>query len=483
MNNQWGRSKIQVRIPKLFIIETKPFYNEVYTRGYQLDGTTDTLNRLQGLMYNQASAHGRFTNLNDLDIANSVPEIININALPTRVKIANGWREKRARFLMEVESLLGNCILRTYIQGYTDYLDSSIYGKLDPNMRMTINSVIIVSSTLDPINGNEFINRQAFYNIIPGEMGQIGYIEELSRDMTTKKLIRPEDIMSSLLLADRHEGLGVNVVNMADEVTNGCKVSNRVNNSMIKYFNRVTSSFIDARNMADNVDDRQEIFKKARSAAYEPDILRNPFIMALYDVTGDITSSSFTLGTLQVLDPNIRPTFFPRESEPMMDYTNGNPNLGFITTEDSADTLQATAENIKATIIANELPAYMCECLITNVSISMTNMNNENVAVVTGIQTFVSGLDPTIWIEPLLVRVRTLLMTKISDGGMTQFEAHVVADVMGEITISISLYGNPHIVYRFPCYADSLYTPVVTNAANKTNLINDFQNVLEMTYV
>ena len=124
----------------------------------------------------------------------------------------------------------------------------------------------------------------------------------------------------------------------------------------------------------------------------------------------------------------------------------------------------------------------MGECMVTSVSLSMTNINNENVAIVTGIQTFVSGLDPTVWIDPLLTRVRTLLMPKLSDGGMTVFEAHGVADVMGEITVSLSLYGMRPLVYRFPCYADSLYSPVLTNNMNKELLVNDFQNVLTMTY-
>lgn len=479
--DEWGRPRIQVAITKLFIIETKPFYHNIYKRDYTIDGSRDTLNRLGHMLTNQFTTRGKFSKISDLDVANNIPEIINLNLTPSRVDIPNGWREKRARFLMEVESALGSSKLRTYVQGYTDYLDHSIYGKLDPNMRMVVNSIIITSSTTDPIYGKEFINRQAFYNIIPGSNGQLSYIEELNGDMTTKKLIRPEDILTSLLLTDRHEGMGVTVVNVADE-PNTCKISSRVNNSMVKYFNRVTNSFIDGRNLADNIDDKSEIFDKARSAAYEPDILKNPFLLALYDLTGNISTASFTLGDLQRLDPSMRPAFFPRESDPMVNQFGDNPNLSFMSTDDSADTMQPIPETMKACIIANELPAYMCECMVTSVSLSMTNINNENVAIVTGIQTFVSGLDPTVWIDPLLTRVRTLLMPKLSDGGMTVFEAHVVADVMGEITVSLSLYGMQPLVYRFPCYADSLYSPVLTNNMNKELLVNDFQNVLTMTY-
>lgn len=344
-------------------------------------------------------------------------------------------------------------------------------------MKLIMNSVVMTTTTRDPVYGKEFVNRQAFYNIIPDEVGRSGTYQELDNNMNVKKLIRPEDILNSLLLDERHEGLGATVVNMSDELTTS-KVSNKLNSAMVKYFNKVTSSFMDARNISSNESDRLEILSNARGAAYEPDITQNPFMVAMHDLTGTMLISKFSLGDLERLDPGVRPVFFPRESNPLPQ----DPTAAIMDTDDTADTMQPLPETIKANIVANELPAYMCECMVTNIAMSMTNLNGENIAMVSHIQTFVDNVDPVTWIEPLLSRVRTLLMPKLGDSGMTVFDMHVVADVTGEITIMVSLFGGQPIVYRYPCYADSLYSPVVVNSQNKELLVNDFQNVLEYTY-
>ena len=49
--DEWGRPRIQVAITKLFIIETKPFYHNIYKRDYTIDGSRDTLNRLGHLLH------------------------------------------------------------------------------------------------------------------------------------------------------------------------------------------------------------------------------------------------------------------------------------------------------------------------------------------------------------------------------------------------------------------------------------------------
>ena len=474
----FNTQRVSIRIPKLFLIETRPVLNSVYSRGYSLNANYGTLNKLNQMVTGANSFGAAKHTMTEIDVVNKIPEVINLDPMPTKVNIVNGWNTPRARFLMAVESMMGEILITTYIQGYTDYIDNSIYGKMDPNMKLIMNSVVMTMTTRDPVYGKEFVTRQAYYNIIPDELGKGGVYQELDQDMNTKKLVRPEDVLNSLFLDERHEGLGATVINMADELTTS-KVSNKLNSSMVKYFSRITTAFIDAKNIATNQSDRLEILANARSAVYEPDITKNPFIVAMYDLTGTMMISKFSLGDLTRLDPGVRPTFFPRENTPMVPFDGVN---SMMETDDVADTLQPLPETLKANMIANELPSYMCECMVTNLVMSMTNMNGENIAIPTHIQTFVDRVDAASWIEPLLAKVRLLLKPKLSDGGMTIFDAHVVADVLGEITISISLYGGHPVIYRYPCYADSLYSPVVTNRQNKEILVNDFQNILDQTY-
>lgn len=474
--NSYTGERTETYIKKLFIIETKPYSKDIWYRNYQLNANQGQIDGLRHVINKNKSFGSSRQRLNDYDIMYSMPNIVNLKTDPIKATIENGWKEKRARFLMEVETRMGTVFYRTYLQGYTNYLDNSIYGKLDPNMKLIINSTVIVTSSIDPLNQREHITRQSFYNIVPGEMnGTVSY-QELDNYMNVKKLIRPEDVLSSLILTEKHYGTNVSVINVADEL-NSCKVSSRLNNSMTKYFNRVTSSFIDAKNMAENSDDKIEVLQKARSAAYEDDLTRNPFMRALHEISGTYMTATFTLDDVVKLDPNCRPVYIPRETTPIYD-----GSLAFVETENTMDTLQPLPETLKANIIANELPAYMCECMLTSVSLSMTNETGDNVAVCTNVQSFVDGLEHAAWIDPLLVRVKALLMPKLSDNNITVFQAHVVADIVGEITISIGLHGCEPLIYRYPCFADSLYSPVVTDAANKDILVNEFQTVFDNTY-
>lgn len=461
-----------IRMPRMIIIDTRPTRVPVYSRGYSLTTTHEDLRRLNYAMCNEDSNLGR---ISELDIIQAVPNVMNLEAIPFRVDIANGWDTKRARFLLEAESTMSNIIFKTYIQGYTDYIDNSLRSNLlDPNMRFIINSMVIVTLTRNYATGEWFANKQDYYNVIPGGIGMGGAYEQLGDQGERIRLIRPEDVMNSLLLVDKYEQSGITTINTTDLI-NKTAVSKRSNNDIIGYFKDTTNAFIDAKNLASMPDDREAIYREARKVN-SVDIMKNPFLMALSNVTGAILPNEFKMGDLELLDPGIRPTYMNRMEDPIVD------TAMFMQTEDTASTLQATAESIKATIVANTISSYMSEEMVTSFCASMTNMGGENAVIVTNINSFIDHVDTRSHTNRMLTKIKTLLMNKISDGGITPFEIYITADLLNEITVGVSLYGAPPIVFRFPSYADSLYTPVVTTAQNKDLLVNDFQNVLDQTY-
>lgn len=468
-----------IKITKLIVIEARRPSSKVWSRGYSLHGNMDTLSKLNYVMHNNLRNQGSSaaSRLHELDVANKIPEIITLEQVPQKVDIVNGWSTLRGRFLMEVTSYMGNKMFRTYLQGYTDYLDNSISGMMDPNMSLCINSIISTVTMHDPVNNNAITTATEFYNVIPGEGGDnAGMYEMLTEQGMIKRLIRPEDVLTSMFLSEKHINNSGYYVNGTDTLVNA-QVSRKTNNEMFKYFKNVANSFVDSKNMTENIADKEDILYNAQLTVTEPDITKNPFFRAVFQHTGAYLISAIKLKTLVAIDPSLRPTYIPRQSEPQM--VSGP---AFMESEVTADTMNPTPETFRASYVANMLPSYMCEEMVTNLSISMTNKGGENIALISDMRSFVEGIDPIAQMNKIISKVTTLLIPKISDGGMTLFEIFVTADLLGEMTVAISLYGAPITVYRFPCYADSLYTPVVTTGHNKDALIHDFSNVLEQTY-
>lgn len=465
-----------VRIPKLLLVDTREMRHNVYNRSYTLNANAETLSKLHHTLHPNGIMN---KTLSTMDVINNTPGIIGLNAMPERVDIVNGWGEKRARFLMEADTMLGSTIIKTYIQGYTDYIDRAIVsGSIDPEINLYFNSLMVVSITRDPVYGNFHINKQSIFNVIPAGRSSVGY-EQLDGFGNVKKLIRPEDILTSLFLIDRYSAMDTTVINLTDRVDNTSKISRKTNNDPINYFTSVTNSFINAKNIVDTpTEDRESIMSEAKNLVLEDDITRNPFLDACYRLTGVILPSSIKLGDLFNMDPSISPVYIPRADAPLQNYGN----VGFMHTNDSCDTLQATAETIKATLVANTITSYLCDNLLTSINISMTNNGGENTAIVTNFNSFIDGVDMSSNVNRLLSMVKCVLMPKLSDGNQINFEIYVSADILNETVVGVSLFGSPPIVFRFPTYADGLFSPIISNNTSKELLVNDFQNVLEQTY-
>lgn len=465
-----------VRIPKLLLVDTREMRHGVYNRSYTLNANAATLTRLHDTLHPSGISN---KTLSTMDVINNIPGIIDLNAMPERVDIVNGWDKKRARFLMEADTMLGSTIIKTYIQGYTDYIDHAIVScSIDPEINLYFNSLMVVSITRDPVHGNFHINKQSMFNVIPAGVSSVGY-EQVDGFGNVKRLIRPEDILTSLLLIDRYSAMDTHVVNLTDKVDKTTKISKKVNNDPINYFTSVTNSFINAKNLVDSpVEDRESIMSEAKNLVLEDDITRNPFLDACYRLTGIILPSSITLRDLFIMDPSINPVYIPRANAPLQNYGE----VGFMHTDDSCDTLQPTAESLKATLVANTITSYLCDNLLTSINISMTNNSGENVAVITNFNSFIDGVDMISNVNRLLSMVKCVLMPKLSDGNQVNFEIYVSADILNETVVGISLFRSPPIVFRFPTYADGLYAPIISNNTSKDLLVNDFQNILEQTY-
>jgi len=128
----------QFNVTKLMFIETGEYHQQAARPYNTYINDTNNVNLLK-----TATQDG-----NNIS-ANSVAGIASNIIMPSTeagrdINIAQGWGERRYRFFMEVEMMVGAMATRKIIIGYTDHVGVGMGGSLDPNMRMYINNVIVL---------------------------------------------------------------------------------------------------------------------------------------------------------------------------------------------------------------------------------------------------------------------------------------------------------------------------------------------------
>jgi hypothetical protein len=466
-----------VKINNFLLIPTKKSYRDVYQRSFELNAQVSTLSKLEAVFNN--SGVGRNAKVIDNQIANAIPEISRLQANPMgRADIPNGWGTQRIRFILEVESIVNGLIMVSYIQGFSEYHDPSFSGYIDPRMQFYVNSVTNVVKMLDPTSGTYRVMPKNTFNVITDLAGGQKY-QEIDNNFDLK-LLRPKDIMENLESIDFASDQNDMVIDTTGGINSGSgDASNRANNDPIKHFTKTLNAFIDAKNNSEVTTDHKDILRTASSLVEETNILSIPFFYALHTVSGDFSPSKFTLEVMQSIDPGLSSKTHMIDNATDIALVNNNTMLD---TMDTADMLQPTAETMKATVIAQSINSIMLDQLLSSISVSITNQTGGYIVALTDVKSFIEGIDVTAYANRAVSQIEAVLMPLVTDGNLTMIEAFITADILGDTTIGISVNMQPNVVYRFPTFADSLYSPVVSSADNKARTINDFSNILDMTY-
>jgi hypothetical protein len=467
-----------IKINKLLLIATRNSYQDVYQRPFSVRGTHNDLSRLEA--YFDTRGAMRNTPINNWDFSNTMPDIIGISSSPVGMAtIPNGWGTQRLRFLLEVESAFGGqggSIMVSYIQGFSEYHDPSISGFVDPNMMFYINSITNVVRTMDAF-GYWHVTPHSTFNVVTDLAGGNRYEEVES--IGDLKLIRPKDVIETIGTLELHGDNNTNVVNTTGSISGKSNTSDRMNNDPMTYFTKTLNSFLEARSNAGRIEDTAGICETAGYALSEQSLMHMPFIYSLYALTGVFTPTSFTLATLKILDPGLS------THTTMFDNVNdiGLQNFSTILdTEHTAPMMQPTIETMISTTVSQTMTSIMSECLLSVMSLSMSNTSGQPIVIVTDAKSFIEDIDIQAYVNKAVSRIKNILLPEITKGNMLQVEVHILANVLGDTSIAVSVNYNPLTPFRFPTFADSLYVPVITDNLNKNGIINDFANIIEATY-
>lgn len=464
-----------IRVNNVYMVVTRSGgYKDSYTRSYNLNASAGTLNELENVM--SRSTGGANSTLSDAQIAKSLPNIMSIAAQPLGItQIANGWGIQRLRFIMEVESNVSGMNMVNYIQGYSEFHDPSISGHIDPRMKFYINSVATVIRMIDPISGMMTVKPHSNFNVIADHFNGTQYQEVTD---TNLKLIRPTDVMTNISNIQAFGGEVGSVHNYTDNVAGNVSVSDRANHNPIKHFTKTVNSYINSKNMSSMSHDPNDVMATASNNVSETNILTIPFIGALHQLTGDPAPSIFTMDNMSMLDPGIA------EKITMIDNNNDvTPSVTtMLDTTNTEDLYKPNIESIIASTIAHSVSGMLIDNLLSMVDFSASNLTGENLTFPSNARSFIMGIDITGYVNKVVTNINYILMPEISQNGLIGIEMFVHSDVLGETTVSISINAQPNIVYRYPTFADSLYSPVISDEANKIMFADDMGAVLDTTY-
>lgn len=459
-----------IRVTRLILTEAG-IYNTFYERPYETEVNYNVQEALNAFYNNDIKNNGYDSKVSAMSLNSAAPNLVVPSAIPkAAIAIPNGWNTPRFRFMLEVEVEAMSTMVY-FIQGYSDYMDLSHNGLIDPNMTMYINSIISVSRTYMNDGGIRDIvvsNDNVIYNASDIQTADHHYT------------IRPMDVFngieSSYIGNYNDESFSTgnsNYVDTRSRVTNMTSVSSRSNNVGSQYASSLINATLTSRNLTDIGSSSSDMFSKAKSIVGENNLFTNPIIRLLAMGNDKMIVNNFRFDDLNNIDPSVV------SKTNVINATQGSMNglnMGSYTeTWDKTDT-----ESVAATMLSNGVTFLMSKYLLGKIDFSITNktLDGSYAIFIAGCKSFING-DTMKYIEAFKDAVIHELMPTITNNNCLQVEINIRADVYKDVWVAISVNDGPTIEYASPSFCDSLTTPIITtNEQSYYGIVSDFESVL-----
>lgn len=436
--------------------------------------------------------NGTLTNVNQ-----STNNVMKMGALPVgNATIDNGWAAPRYTFKMIVRcqptetTVYGSTsdIYDLIVTGYSDasgeFIVRDITGSTYPNENLVFNINSIQKISINA-NANTITNIQ--------NVG-VGSVNSFQND-SCNVCVRPSDITSGITgsLVDKDFGGSVYSVNtrasqepMAFERKDaiGKQYVNKILNAVVNGVADANSSYNPYNNLFNSGADQAiiEATSRLRNNILSTDL----FIQALQEVNLNPLKESFTIKQLKSID---RTFTSDRIVYANVIEDNRFSTDGILNSQYTEHMLGANRETTLVTELHNMLTNLMTEKFVVSMVIRLSN-NYKPLESGFGMalqpEYFVDGNsvrwsyavaqnDPN---APMLLSraldnaVKILIDPLLSSNGNTRYDVVANIDLTTDTSISISLDGKEPILYRFPTFGDTCFTPMVGSDDTKTNLVS-----------
>lgn len=462
-----NREKIE--ITKLLMIETGT-YGEQYSRPYTTNLDGGTMNQLENIV-------NQYGDISALSLSGIAGQIITPSSVPeARVNIANGWNERRVRFMMELSTKReAGSITTEVVTGWTSHVGITHNGAVDPNMSFYVNSVIRTRAqqVRTPIGNQVFRNVFETSQVIGGNPQSI--FDRPTDPNHLRQTIRPTDVfvnMGKSHIAD------IQYANdLRTSVGNTVVKSKRSNNMASSYMSEIFNNYKAAGMVGDDnygVMSEADRVGAARELAVksEASVSNDPFLRFISQINNASVSNSFTYADLQTLQPNI-------DSIVHMQFLSNTAMATVHVAGQTCDWGGSDRTTMVATELSNAIPALLTEAGLTKIMFKTSNrqLGCQTLTTIIDAEGFSSG-DISVNIETFRNKLEVLVLTNVSFNGETDFAIEVMADVLGETRLTISVDNGPFIDYVTPSFSDSLTSPIIANSnLSAISLSEDFNNM------
>lgn len=453
-----------MQLTSLILVEAGAYHDQ-WSRPFETSLNSDVISVLDEKFNNQRNFSANiFAPVSNQFIApQAQPEAL--------VPIQNGWANRRARFVLTVETIYPTGDrLTEMVLGYTDGLGFHANGAIDPNMQFHINSVHFMRQV------SYQTPQGMMMSIKPTEASQVLSNEDfrgLGTPTAPKHLIRPEDIYSTMDLTnyqfsqevyDTRTALGMNAVK-----------SKRSNAVATDYMARMLDSRSKAIQTQEMGAVASDINIQAQGYITEPPAMQDDFIRVISRYRGaNRPVSSFSYRELLAIDPTVdqkkKVRFLTPQAKSQTDFYNySNP----WTTADWGTQV--------ATILGNAVPALLMECGLSKAVIQATNQtpNNQFVVTIPNMRAF-ANVDTSSFAEKFKLRFVHEVLMGITNNGRIDISLEIHSEVIDNTMIRLLMAGTDWGSYNLPSFCDSTFSPVVTTNQQRVQAIaHDFNNLLD----
>jgi hypothetical protein len=454
-----------IRITKLLIHESGT-YNPQYRRPYETTLDRSTLGALQ----ERLDGSQEFSPAMMSGVAN---QFIRPQATPEReVNIVQGWGERRARFMMEVEhQYMTGGVITEVILGYTNYWGLGTTGSIDPRMEFYVNSTMHIRNSIErsPM-GNQIYSSviDSSHVMADNNWGQGGGIYNPEKDHR----MRPVDVFSTMSRSHLPNAEGI--LDMRTALTNTAVKSRRSNSMAANYMATILDTYKNANATQEFGVHEQDILSQARGLVAENPATSDPFLSAVAQVRGTSVGNVFSYGDLLSIDPGVDHVtvvqFMADAHRAQVHQAGQTQHWG-----------GADLETHTATILSQAVPSLLMSLMLTGIGFKSTNRTvggqiHTSLFDVVGF----SSVDLTPFAQQFKVRVEHEILKDLTFNNSMDFAIEMKVDLLGETWIRVSLNSGPMIDYVVPSFCDSLTVPVLTTNANlATRLATDFDMLFE----
>ena len=454
-----------VKIVKFFLHETGS-YNTQYRRPYNTHMEPDTirsvLEQLGGSNKYNPSLLGGLSNKFITPSATYEKELT----------LANGWNERRLRFMLQVEYETAVGAKKTEIVlGYSNYNGVSASGHIDPRMEFYINSIMEVRNNVG-YGAFGAQQRTAVLNsshiLIDNNWDGI-YAQNRDQHM------RPTDVYTAMTRVHLH-GIPKDGIADARSMANSNAVKSRRSNAVASnYVSTIFDGYTKAVLESAHGDGAYSLMDAARGHAVEAAAAQDPFLSALMNIRQESSiGNTFTINNLIQIDPNV---------DNVTVITLLSPTTQAITHQagQTANWHGSDLTTTTANILSQTIPGILMDLALTRIVFKTTNRDITSTirTAVMDAQGFVSG-DLSAQLSIFVSRIETEVLLDISFNNSIEFAIEMNVDLLGETWLKLSLDGGPAIDYVTPSFCDAILTPVVSCDDNRViNLASDLQILSE----